>query len=161
MHPHATLIESFYRAFGARDGDAMVRCYHRDVQFSDPVFVGLDGTNARAMWRMLAARAKDLRVEYSGIDADDTRGRAHWDAHYTFSQTGRTVLNRVDASFEFRDGLIVRHTDVFDLRRWSRQALGPVGALLGWSPMLQRKIRGNARAGLAAYLEKHPEAGQP
>ena len=29
----------------------------------------------------------------------DTTGRAHWDAHYRFSATGRLVLNRIDAAF--------------------------------------------------------------
>lgn len=35
------LIERFYTAFDAGDGDAMAACYAPDVQFSDPVFTDL------------------------------------------------------------------------------------------------------------------------
>ena len=42
------------------------------------------------------------------------KGSAHWEADYTFSATKRKVHNVVDARFELRDGLIVKHTDVFD-----------------------------------------------
>jgi ketosteroid isomerase-like protein len=157
MHPHAQLIERFYRAFAARDAEAMIACYAPDVRFSDPVFVDLTAAEARGMWRMLTERAKDLRVEPSGIEADERGGSAHWDAFYTFSATGRSVENNIEARFVFRDGLIAQHVDDFDLWRWSRQALGPVGALLGWSPLLRAKIRKNARAGLAAYMKQHPE----
>ncbi len=157
MHPHAQLIERFYRAFAVRDAEAMVACYAPDVRFSDAVFVDLSASEARAMWRMLAARAKDLRIEPSGIEADERGGSAHWDAFYTFSATGRSVENNVDARFAFKDGLIVDHVDTFDLWRWSRQALGLSGLVLGWSPMLRKKIRKNARAGLATYMRENPE----
>lgn len=92
-----------------------------------------------------------LTLEVSGIGADDTRGRAHWDARYTFSATGRKVLNRIDAAFEFRDGRIVRHVDRFDFWRWSRQALGLPGLLLGWSAALREKVRARAAKGLADF----------
>jgi hypothetical protein len=90
-------------------------------------------------------------VEASGIEADDTTGRAHWDAWYTFSATGRSVHNIIDARFEFADGLIRRHTDTFDLWRWSRLALGPSGLFLGWSPLVQNTIRDRARRGLEKW----------
>ena len=60
-------------------------------------------------------------------------------------------LQRLAASFEFRDGKIVKHADCFDLYRWSRQALGPAGLLLGWTPLLQNKVRAMAAKGLADY----------
>src|SRR5262249_687516 len=100
-------------------------------------------------------RAKDLRIEASAIVADDTKGRAHWDAHYTFS-TGRKVLNRIDAEMTFANGKIVAHTDHFDLWKWSRMAIGPAGMLLGWTPFMQKKIRGQAMSGLEAWLAKNP-----
>jgi hypothetical protein len=76
---------------------------------------------------------------------------AHWDAHYTFSATGRAVHNAIDAQFTLRDGLIVRHVDRFDFWRWSRQALGVPGWLLGWTPLLKAKVRAQAAKGLAAF----------
>lgn len=154
MHPNAKTIETFYTCFGRRDAEGMVALYAPDVEFSDPVFTRLVGEEAFAMWRMLAERAKDLRVEASGIDADDTTGRAHWEAYYTFSQTGGKVHNRIDASFVFRDGKIAKHTDSFDLRAWASMALGLKGKLLGWLPQVQGAIRRNADAGLRAYIAK-------
>lgn len=154
MHAHAKLIETFYTAFQQRNGDAMAACYHPEIRFSDPVFPDLQGEQAGAMWRMLTARGKDLTLEFSDVHADDETGRAHWDASYTFSATGRHVDNHIDASFRFRDGKIVEHHDVFDLWAWSRQALGLPGLLLGWSPLVKNKVRATAGAGLEAFMAK-------
>lgn len=155
MHPHAELIHRFYTAFQARDGEGMAACYHPEVRFSDPVFPELHGAAAGNMWRMLTSRGKDLEVSVSGVEADDTSGKAHWEAWYTFSASGRRVHNVIDASFEFRDGLIVKHTDVFDLWKWTRMALGLPGMALGWSGFLQNKVRDQAAAGLASWTEEH------
>ncbi len=144
------LLESFYQAFQRRDGDAMAACYHPDAEFRDEVFE-LSGKEPGDMWRMLCVRGKDLRVEYRDVHADAGRGRAHWEAWYTFSTTGRKVHNIIDAEFEFKDGRIYRHRDRFDFWRWSRQALGPVGLILGWTPMLRAKVRAQARKGLDAF----------
>jgi len=153
MHPHAELIERFYVAFARRDWAGMAACYHPEVHFSDAVF-DLHGADAGMMWRMLLTNGRDLTLEYSGVGADERTGRAHWDARYTFSATGRKVLNRIDASFEFRDGLIVRHVDRFDFWLWARQALGLPGLLLGWSGFLRNKVQGRAAAGLAAFRKQ-------
>ncbi|MNR08392.1 hypothetical protein D3C85_1245440 [compost metagenome] len=72
-------------------------------------------------------------------------------ATYLFSQTGNTVVNDIQARFVFRDGKICEHHDSFDLWRWSRQALGTTGWLLGWSPLVQGKVRAQARKGLRAF----------
>ena len=154
MHPHAALIDRFYKAFAKRDAEAMVACYHKDIRFSDPVFPDLEGPHAGAMWRMLAERATTLEVEHSGVEADDKAGKAHWEARYLFSATGRNVHNVIDATFEFKDGLIVRHQDRFDLWRWAGMALGMKGKLLGWAPPVQNAIRANARKGLEAFERK-------
>ena len=157
MHPNEALITRLYTCFQARDAAGMKACYHPDAVFSDPVFGRLEGGQVTAMWAMLCARAADLEIEFSGVSAGDASGRAHWDARYTFSQTGRKVLNSIDASFGFRDGLIARHDDRFSFRRWSRQALGPVGLLLGWTPLLRARVGANARKGLASYMRKEAE----
>lgn len=156
MHPHAELLTRFYAAFAALDAETMAACYAPDASFRDEVFE-LDGRDeVAAMWGMLCAvtRAKGRDVwalEFSGIEADDRVGRAHWEAHYRFSATGRLVHNRIDGRFEFRDGLIFAHHDRFDFWRWARQALGAPGVLLGWSPMLRAKVRAQAAKNLAAF----------
>jgi len=148
---HAALIERFYAALGRRDAPAMIACYHRDATFGDPVFQALDRDGVAAMWRMLCARGKDLAVTATGIHADAMSGSAHWTARYTYQATGRPVVNEIDAEFEFRDGLIVRHRDRFDLRRWLAQALGAKGALLGFLPAMQRATRTRAAKTLADW----------
>ena len=160
MHPNAELIERFYLALRRRDSDTMAACYHPEVHFSDEAF-DLHGDEAGLMWQMLCSRGKDMQLEYGQILADDQTGSAHWEARYTFSATGRKVHNSIDANFEFRDGLIVRHVDRFNFWRWSRQALGMPGLLLGWSGFLQKKVRANAAAGLAAYGRKSPSTLSP
>jgi len=97
---------------------------------------------------------RDLALDASGIAADGNSGQAHWDARYTFSATGRKVLNRIDARFEFRDGLIVRHVDRFDVWAWARQALGLPGLLLGWSGALREKVQAKAAKSLADFKSK-------
>jgi ketosteroid isomerase-like protein len=156
------LIERFYAAFAERNGAAMAACYAPEVSFSDPVFPDLHGEEAGAMWRMLTERATDLRIELLEREAGDERGSARWRAHYTFTQTGRPVVNDVRASFRFAGGLIVEHRDEFDFHRWARQALGPVGLVLGWTPMLRASVRRRARAGLEQFrAERSPSAGAP
>lgn len=154
MHANEQLIHNFYSAFQRRDAAAMGACYAADVVFSDPVFVDLHGDEARAMWRMLCERGRDLTLTFSGVRADDAAGAAHWEATYTFSSSGRKVINIIDAAFVFKDGLIVRHTDSFDLWKWASQALGPRGQWLGWLPPVQGAIRKNARQGLDAFMRK-------
>jgi ketosteroid isomerase-like protein len=152
------LIERFYAAFDARDGAAMAACYAPGARFSDPVFGELHGAEPGAMWRMLTAQASELRIELLEHDADDARGSAHWRAHYVFSQTGRPVVNDVRAGYRFADGLIAEHDDSFSFHRWSRQALGPPGLLLGWTPLLRRRVSRRARAGLDAFMAREAQS---
>ena len=53
------------------------------------------------------------------------------------------------------EGLIASQRDRFDFWRWSRQALGAPGLLLGWSPMLKKKVRATAAANLQAFLARN------
>jgi ketosteroid isomerase-like protein len=149
-----SLIDRFYAAFADLDGAGMAASYAPDVHFHDPVFTDLHGPEAGAMWRMLTGQAKDLKVELLEREADGERGWGHWMAHYTFSRTGRPVVNDVRATFRFADGLIVDHHDEFDFHRWARQALGTPGLLLGGTPLLRSKVRKQARAGLDEFMSR-------
>ena len=161
MHPNAELIDGFYRAFAARDHASMARCYDADVSFSDPVFVNLRGDEVRAMWRMLCVRGTDLAVTFGEVSADDEHGSVRWEATYTFSPTGRRVHNRIAASFELADGRIVRHRDDFDLYRWTRMALGPVGWALGWTPFLRAQVRSKAGRQLKRFQAEEASGSHP
>jgi len=159
VHPNAELIERFYGAFAARDHETMASCYAPSVVFRDPVFVDLDYERATAMWRMFCLRGSDLVVTFGGIEAGDERGTASWEAVYTFAPTGRRVHNRIAAAFRFADGRIVRHDDSFDLYRWTRMALGPVGTALGWTPVVRERVRKTANRQLDRFLSEEAAVG--
>jgi ketosteroid isomerase-like protein len=153
MNNHEQLITNFYTAFQNKDWKAMQACYHDEIIFNDPVFQNLKGKEAKAMWHMLVTAGKDLSLNFNSVKADDVSGSAHWEALYTFSKTGRKVHNSIDAKFEFKDGKIIRHTDVFDFWRWSRMALGTSGVLLGWTSVIQNKVRETASRNLTKFME--------
>lgn len=144
------LLTRYFAAFQRSDGNTMTSCYHPKATFNDPAF-SLRGDEIGAMWRMLCSRSTDLRVEFSGVHADAMNGSADWNAWYTFSTTKRAVHNIVHSQFRFADGLIIEQVDDFDFWRWSRQALGPIGAILGWSPLLRNKVRATARDSLDRF----------
>ena len=154
MHPHESLVRAFYAAFARRDAEAMARCYHPDVLFSDAVFPALRGGDAADMWRMLLARAADLEVTLDEANADAAGGRARWTARYTFTRTGRPVVNRVEGWFAFREGLISRHYDRFSFYRWARQAFGLPGTLLGWFGPFKWKVRHDAKRALERFQDR-------
>lgn len=156
MHPNEQLLERFYAAFAERDHATMQACYSPDVRFKDGAFE-VSGKRAHAMWHMLCENSTDLRVTSSDYVANDRAGSAKWEAKYTLSATGRPVHNIIESVFTFKDGLIDSHLDTFNMWRWSRQALGPVGLLLGWSPMVKAKVQAMAAKGLDAFIAQHPE----
>ena len=155
-HPNAQLVTRFYTALKNGDLDGMIACYADDIWFSDPVFPNLRGREVGGMWRMLGSGKTTKRIEltFSDVAGDDRGGRAHWEAIYEFIETGRRVHNKIDATFEIRDGKIVRHQDHFDLWKWSAMALGAKGRLLGWLPPVQNAIRNKAAKALSDFLAR-------
>ena len=145
------LIRTLYNSLDRHDGEGMAACYAPTAQFRDPAFGELSGAEAGDMWRMLTGRAEDLSVDLADHDANDETGTAHWIAHYTFTDTGRPVVNDVRARFRFAAGLIVEHVDEFSFFAWSRQALGPLGLALGWTPLLPILVRRRTRGRLDAF----------
>lgn len=143
-----SVLTRFYTAFAQRDWSTMGACYAEDARFSDPVFPDLDAAGVRGMWKMLLTSGTDLRVTFKVQEENPVHGVVTWEAFYTFSKTGRKVHNIIRSEFVLRDGLIVQQRDHFDFWRWSRQALGLSGLLLGWSPLVKNKVRGIAASGL-------------
>ena len=158
MHPNQTLLDNFYAAFARLDSAAMAACYAPDAQFDDEAFSLRGHEQVTGMWHMLcdATKARGLdvwKLSYSGIEADAKTGKAHWEADYRFSATGRMVHNVINSVFEFNEqGLITRHRDRFNFWSWTRQALGLPGVLLGWTPFLHNKVRKQAASNLKKYL---------
>lgn len=130
----------------------MQACYADNAIFSDAIFKNLNAAQVKAMWEMLILKGKDLRLEFSEISANETTGKAHWDAYYTFSASGKKVINRIDASFEIENGKIIKHVDHFNFYTWAKQALGITGILLGWTRFLKNKIQATALSNLTKFM---------
>jgi ketosteroid isomerase-like protein len=145
------IIKAFYTSLSNGDVDGMARCYHEKIQFHDPVFGSLYGDEVADMWRMIVSRNKNINIAFGNIKANDKTGSADWQAAYVFSRTARKVLNKISASFEFEDGKIIKHTDNFDLWKWSRQALGLTGFLFGWTSSFQHKLQKQSRELLEGF----------
>ncbi|NRD21463.1 nuclear transport factor 2 family protein [Winogradskyella eckloniae] len=150
------LIEKFYTALNDCDSETLTSCYHDEIIFEDPAFGILKGNRAKGMWQMLCStqKDKDFKVTFNHITTNDTQGNAHWEAYYTFSKTGRKVHNKIDASFEFKDGLIIKHTDVFDLHNWAKQAMGIKGYLFGGMAFFKNKLQSSTNTLLDKFLQK-------
>jgi len=155
-------IHRFYTAFAALDADTMASCYAADATFDDPAFSLQGQREVGGMWHMLcdATRGKgrqDWQLDFRDVHADTQRGRAHWEAHYRFSATKRLVHNIIEAEFTFTpEGLIATHRDPFDVGRWTRQAIGMGGWVLGWAPFFNTQVRRQTRAALTNYLANKP-----
>lgn len=145
------IIQTFYSAFTDRDWQTMQSCYHDEVTFEDPAFGRLHGDEAKKMWKMLCEQGKDLKITFSDVELNASQGKAHWEAWYTFSLTGKKIHNIIDAEFEFKDGLIIYHKDAFNLHRWAKQVFGFKGWLLGGTKFFKKKFQSQAGKSLAKY----------
>ena len=152
------IIEKFYEGLANLDAETMIEYYHEEIEFEDPAFGVLRGEKAGNMWRMLCSSSRkaghEFKVKLSDVIISDQEGKSHIEAHYTFSKSGRRVHNKINSEFLFKDGKIIRHKDSFDLYRWSRQALGLTGYLLGWSGYFRKKLNSQTNRMLANFEKK-------
>ncbi|MGB3007132.1 MAG: nuclear transport factor 2 family protein [Chitinophagaceae bacterium] len=159
MQTNAEVIHQFYTAFQQRDYKTMNECYSDDIVFSDPAFGLLRGEEVKYMWEMLCTNARDFSLTFSNIQLlDDEYATCNWVATYTFSKTGRKVVNSIKAFMKLKDGKIIEHSDGFKLSKWAAQALGWKGELFGWMGWMKRSIQKNARKNLVMFIEKKNES---
>lgn len=154
MTPTEELITHFYTCFSKGDYRGMQDCYAGNATFSDPVFQNLNSAEVKAMWEMLCKRGTDMQITCTHVTGDENSGSAEWTAVYTFSASGRKVVNHVKAEFRVENGKFTQHTDTFDFHKWASQALGFKGWLLGGTAFLKNKVRNTARAGLSKFMAK-------
>ena len=131
----------------------MQNCYSDQAVFNDPVFQNLNAAEVKSMWEMFCKKGKDLEVHFSNVNSGEVHGTAKWIAHYTFSQTGKKVVNKIDAKFRFENGLIIYHEDDFNFYNWASQALGLPGILLGKTAYLKNKVRKSAMKNLDRFMK--------
>ena len=152
MTANEKLLDKFYTAFANADAQTMCECYDLDIQFQDPAFGILKGSNVCTMWKMLLGKSNgNIKIEFSNIKADEYQGSATWVANYRFSKTKRTVINTVRSEFQFKNGLIFKQSDNFDIWKWSKQAFGIKGYLFGCTGYFQRKIEEQAVTSLTKF----------
>jgi len=155
MESNKQLVERFYTAFQKLDYKSMNDCYIGDIVFSDPVFMVLNGNEVRSMWEMLCKNAKDFSLVFSDIELlDEEYATCKWTATYTFSKTGRKVVNKIKAYMKINDGKIIEHSYAFRLSTWIGQGLGWKGVIFGWTGFMKRTVQKNARKNLKKYMEK-------
>jgi ketosteroid isomerase-like protein len=153
MSDNKAIIEKFYTAFSQKDYATMNACYADDIIFSDPVFLILKNEEVKAMWEMLCKNAKDFSLKFSDIELlDEEYATCKWTATYTFSKTGRTVVNHVKAFMKFQDGKIIEHSDGFRLSTWLAHAMGWKGVLFGWTGFMKRAVQKTARRNLNKFM---------
>lgn len=155
MNDNQQIVTKFYSAFQKRDYRTMNECYAADIVFSDPVFGVLKGDEVRSMWEMLCTNARDFTLTFSDIELlDEEYATCRWTAAYTFSKTGKKVVNKIKAYMKFYDGKIIEHSDAFRLSTWIGQALGWKGVLFGWTGVMKRAVQKNARKSLEKFMAK-------
>ena len=154
MNTNTQLIEKFYTGFQQLDAAAVNSCYSEDIVFFDPVFGLLKGDEARSMWQMLCKNARQFSLTYGNIKTlDEEYCTCDWQATYIFPATGKQVVNKVKANMRFADGKIIEHSDAFSVHKWSKQAFGLMGTLIGWNSLFQNKIKNKAKKNLLQFME--------
>ena len=148
------IIHKFYSAFRKRDAKTMAECYHEQIEFSDPAFGTLNGTEAALMWKMLCRSAKDLRLNYQIRSVSDSHARIQWEAFYTYGKNKRKVHNKVEARLEFEDGKIIRHKDKYSLWKWAAQTMGLNGVIIGGTSFFKKRLQKQSREMLQRFLSK-------
>lgn len=156
MNNYEALIHKFYTAFSEKDAEKMADCYHSDVIFSDPAFGVLKGEQVSNMWRMLCYSQKDkeFKVTYKNVQSSGNIVMADWEAFYEFGPTGRKVHNKIHAQFELKEGLIIKHTDKFNLHAWASQALGFKGWIVGGTSFFRKKLNRQTHKTLNQFERK-------
>lgn len=146
--------EQFYTAFNQCDSQAMNALYADSVSFKDPAFGLLKDQDVRDMWSMLCSsqKGKNFKVSFVVKSVRPKKVEVFWEAWYTFSITGKRVHNQINSTLFFDDeGLIFKQIDRFSLHRWSRQAMGLTGALLGWTPFFKSGLQKRSGDALKKY----------
>jgi len=148
------IIVQFYEAFVNGDAKKMGECYSEDVVFEDPAFGILKGQKAKMMWQMLLSKKdKSPKIEFKNVELNGNKGKAEWTARYKYGEKNRNVINNVFAEFHIENGKIINHKDTFNVWKWSKQALGLPGLILGWTPFMKNKIQDTTNNMLKNYIK--------
>lgn len=153
MDNHLQLLQTFFTAFAKKDLNTMLDCYHENVIYDDVGFGKQKGENAKTVWRFLIKKVDaNAQITFSNIQVSKDKGQANWVTKYTFNQ--QKITNKITSTFYFQDGKIIYHKDNYSLWKWSQQAYGFIGYLIGWSPIFHWLVRWQMQRILQHYNDK-------
>ncbi|MFL9829379.1 nuclear transport factor 2 family protein [Flavobacterium sp. ARAG 55.4] len=147
-------IHQLYTSIAQGNLSAIDRCYSAAVKFHDPVFGKLTANKVPKMWKMLIQKSYEKPdIEYKIIKINEHTAEVKWKAVYIFGKKKRKIINNIHSVFHFKDGLIIKQNDDFNIWKWTRQAFGLSGFLFGWTGYMQRKIQMKAQSSLSTFNE--------
>lgn len=137
----------------------MLDYYHKNVVYDDVGFGKQKGENAKAVWQFLIENVdKNAVITFSNIQTFATTGQVNWSTTYYFGK--RKIKNNITATFRFQDDKIIYHKDDYSLWKWSQQAFGILGYLIGWSPVFHWLIRWQMQQNLRTFIENESDNSQ-
>jgi SnoaL-like domain len=148
-------IRKFYADLEQGRAEACIEQLSAEATFEDPIFGKVAAGEVPSLIRFLCANpSPGRRFEVHEVQIHDhERATLRWTAHYIFPTTGRAVANQIETPMSFRDNRIASYADRFDLWRWMGMALGPVGVLFGWTPILQEKVRSTVHSRFVKFKQ--------
>lgn len=156
----AQALERFFDAMQRCDTEALRTSYHPALRFDDPL-ISTTSVGDRLDWCGMLWSPRDAdgqRIWQLELEEVRTRGAlatARWNLRYRYTPTKRLIDQALHSHFSFdADGRITTQRDSFDFWRWSRQAHGLLGLLLGWTPLMWDQAREQARASLEDHRRR-------
>lgn len=154
MTPTEKTIHQLYTSIANGTVANIDACYAATAKFHDPIFGTLTANEIPKMWKMLIEKSKgNLDIEYTIIKSNENKASAQWTATYTFGKNKRPIKNTIFSEFHFKNGLIIKQNDDFNIWNWSKQAFGFSGFLFGWTGYMQKIIQEKAELSLKNYKE--------
>lgn len=149
------LAGTVLQALKAGDADSLAAAYAPDARMSSPILGLLEGAEIDEALRAHLRRNRGWRFDFRIDNAAPGAAEASWRASYLFCATNRQIEIEGRSRFLFGAHGVELQEDRFNLRDWSRQALGFSGVVLsylpGWRLFVQDEFK--RALGVGPYAE--------
>lgn len=158
---HDEIVREFFSAYQMHDYGRMSNLLSPNVHFSDFAF-DIEGRDVFAMWQLFCLPGEgrgpvDVRW-FRNIHTKGDTVTAEYRVAYTYGENRRPVDYTISARFALANGKIAEHHDSASIQIWAWQALGPLPALISWTPFLRAKVKEEARKKLDAFIRSRSVA---
>ena len=151
MNQNEATIHRFFTAYQNKEYTTMQNCYSEDAVYNNPIYGLNDTEHVKAMWEMICKTNKEESLHFENIELlDHEYATCDWSLVYYY--TNRRINNKIKSYLRLENGLIIEHTDAFDLYKWTRMAFGLTGSLIGWSNFFQKRIQKSTRKKLSEFI---------